>query len=199
MEAVLAFRAHAPTGTELAYNGFTWSRNSAGQKLHDSDLIKCFDQWVPQIYSALYDKNAGFIAKLDKYKSISTLKRVPMLYAGRFGPDGKFIGQEWKEQKDLIEKSNPDEVAWYFGNGSKPRYAELVVMVNELNGTVKVPGTDLTKYTVVHGDSWWGIANNVYKDGSLFAALKKANGSPLMLHPGDDIVLPKKEDLLANS
>ena len=198
MEAVLAFRAHAPAGTELAYNGFPWNRNSAGQKLHDADLIKTFDQWVPQIYSALYDKQSGFIAKTDKYKALTSVARVPMLYAGRFGTDGKFIGQDWRDQKALIGISGVREVAWYFGNGSKPRYNDLVAMVNELNG--RVPTSASTDYTVVSGDSWWGIANNHYRDGSLFAALKKANNSPPMLHPGDVIRLPTKEELtLANS
>lgn len=193
LEAVTSFFLAAPAGTELAYNGYDWSRTSDGRKLLDKDLVKLFHAWVPQIYSALTDKRFGFAAKLARYDIAGQL-RVPMLYAGRYDKGGQFVGQSWKEQKTMIEMHKPPEVAWYFGNGSKSRYKELLAMVKEPLLDLSVdPASDI--YVVRPGDSWWRIADHAYDDGGLWAALKKANGDPDKLNPGDKIKLPKKEDL----
>lgn len=56
---------------------------------------------------------------------------------------------------------------------------------------------DLKTYTVQAGDSWWKIAAAEYGKGTLHAALKAANGSPKMLHPGDTVVLPDVSELEA--
>lgn len=194
LEAVTAFFLSAPTGTELAYNGYDWSRTSDGRKLLDKDLVKLFHAWVPQIYSALSDKRFGFAAKLARY-DIPNQLRVPMLYAGRYDKtSGAFIGNSWKEQKALIEKHKPPEVAWYFGNGSKSRYAELCAMVREPLLDNKVD-EKANLHTVIPGDSWWALADHLYGDGKLWPRLKTANGNPKELHPGDKIKVPKKEDL----
>ena len=54
----------------------------------------------------------------------------------------------------------------------------------------------LATYEVATGDSWWKIADTHYGDGALHAALKAANGSPKMLHPGDVIMLPDASELV---
>lgn len=189
-EAVAAFYLACPEGCELAYNGFTWSRTKDNRKLHDRDLIKTFHAWVPMIYGALEDEKFGFVAKLDKYNIEGQLK-IPMLYAGRYDKDGKFIGQDWKVQKKLLLAYKPVECAWYFGNGSKSRWAELVGMVKEIGAAMPV---DVPKrpeqYTVRPGDSWWGIADKIYGKGSLWRKLKEANDNTT-LDPDDIILLPE--------
>jgi nucleoid-associated protein YgaU len=52
-------------------------------------------------------------------------------------------------------------------------------------------------YKVKAGESWWGIAARTYGDGTLWKALKAANGNPRMIHPGTEIVLPQKDALKA--
>lgn len=52
-----------------------------------------------------------------------------------------------------------------------------------------------TKYKVKAGESWWGIAQRTYGDGTLWKALKAANNNPRMIHPGTEIVLPAKDTL----
>ena len=51
------------------------------------------------------------------------------------------------------------------------------------------------QYTVKAGESWWGIANRVYGNGSLWKKLKAANNNPKMIHPGTVITLPLKDRL----
>ena len=52
-----------------------------------------------------------------------------------------------------------------------------------------------THYKVKAGESWWGIAQRTYGDGTLWKALKAANNNPRMIHPGTEIVLPAKDTL----
>lgn len=187
VEAVASFILHAPEDTELVYNGFSWSRTDDGRKLHDKDLIKLFDAWCPMIYQKTRRELDETIKKLDKYK-IPGQKRIPMFYAGRY-EHGVFNGQKVQDLADLVAQSKPDEVAWYFGNGSKSRYFELVAELPMIDGEIP-PSHIETTYTVVRGDSWWGIANKAYNNGSLWFKLKDANGGK-PLHPGDKVVLPK--------
>ncbi|MFT7581761.1 MAG: nucleoid-associated protein YgaU [Myxococcota bacterium] len=56
-------------------------------------------------------------------------------------------------------------------------------------------GGSAVVYSAVKGDSWWGIAKNFYDDGRKWKALKKANGSPKMLHPGHDVTIPPEAEL----
>lgn len=201
LEAVTAFHLHASADVELVYNGFTWSRTEDGRKLHDADLMKLFDAFCPMIYqetrAELDNKQFGFVAKLDKYKNVPGLKRIPMVYAGRY-VDGKYIGQKASDLIDKVIETKPDEVAWYFGNDSKSRYFELVNEIKQMNAALEggTPSQVENTYTVVRGDSWWGIADRAYGDGPLWKKLREANGGKTALHPGDVIVLPKKEILV---
>ncbi len=56
-------------------------------------------------------------------------------------------------------------------------------------------GPSAMVHTTLKGESWWGIANRYYGNGRLWKKLKKANGSPKMLHPGQDLVIPPEGDL----
>lgn len=185
VEAVTAFRATAPK-VELAYNGFTWANAADGRKLHDAALIGAFDHWVPMCYGALDDKRFGMRAKLDKYPNLTRMGRIPMLYAGRYDAGGKFIGQDWSQQKRLLGAVGCSEVAWYFGNGSKSRYDDLVEMAME--------EIDTSHYVVKRGDSWWALAKTFYNDPTLWPALKKFNGEPV-LSVGIRLKIPEKSEL----
>lgn len=50
-------------------------------------------------------------------------------------------------------------------------------------------------YKVKAGESWWGISQRVYGDGTLWKALKAANNNPKMIHPGTEIKLVPKDTL----
>ncbi len=49
-----------------------------------------------------------------------------------------------------------------------------------------------TEYTVAHGDSWWRIANTVFKDRGLDSADIQAANPGKQLHPGVTIKIPPK-------
>ncbi|PKN55981.1 MAG: hypothetical protein CVU56_18570 [Deltaproteobacteria bacterium HGW-Deltaproteobacteria-14] len=50
-------------------------------------------------------------------------------------------------------------------------------------------------YTTKKGDSWWGIAQRFYSDGTRWKKLKRANGWPKMLHPNVELKIPAKDAL----
>lgn len=50
-------------------------------------------------------------------------------------------------------------------------------------------------YTTKKGDSWWGIAQRFYSDGTRWKKLKRANGWPKMLHPNVELKIPNKDAL----
>lgn len=50
-------------------------------------------------------------------------------------------------------------------------------------------------YKTKKGDSWWGIAQKFYGDGTRWKKLKRANGWPRMLHPNVDLTIPNKDEL----
>lgn len=120
-ECMVSFYLHCPEGCELVYNGFSWARTSDGRKLHDADLIRGFYAWCPMIYGTSPRAVVqGFATKLDKYKGV---KRIPMIGVGRIDKDGAVWGH-WPETLAAIRRHKPDEVAFFFGNGAKPRYFE---------------------------------------------------------------------------
>lgn len=52
---------------------------------------------------------------------------------------------------------------------------------------------DPSTYTVQKGDSWWRIAKNTLGSGSKWKLLKKHNGSPKVIHPGQVLNIPELE------
>lgn len=108
------FRRHAPKTTKLAYNGFSWAKNSDGRLLHDKELMKKFDIWVPMLYSAIRELGGRKITKYD-------MPRMPMFGVGRIDKDGKVWGH-WEETMELLKKYHVDGICLYFGNGARPHF-----------------------------------------------------------------------------
>lgn len=110
------FRMYAPSKTKLAYNGFSWSKNSDGRKLHDRELIKQFDYWVPMCYAGIAKH---WRTKVDKYD----IPRMPMIGVGRIDKEGVVWGN-WKETLEMIPKYPIEGICFYFGNGAKPHFMQ---------------------------------------------------------------------------
>jgi hypothetical protein len=137
---VEVFRLHAPTYTELWYNGFTWGRTAAGVLLHDAPLISLFDVWCPMNYGTdTWTLNKFWNDKCFKYRTrIPNLRVVPMTGCGRVAADGKVWGF-WPTQRKLLTTTPVNGWSIFFGNGAKnqmlvgnPKHASLVSCVQDL-------------------------------------------------------------------
>jgi len=123
-----AFRAFAPSDTLLAFNGFSWSRNSEGRILHDAALIKQFDIWCPMNYGTDANSIARWWERKNfRYKGI---KVYPMVGVGRVDKEGKKWGFWETPQgtglRQLIDKTHDriDGICYFFGNGARQNMIE---------------------------------------------------------------------------
>lgn len=82
----------------------------------------------------------------------------------------------------------PDE------EGTQDEPAEAVVQENREAEAAPLPAEPLT-YTVVKGDTLWGIAKRFYGNGAMYTTIYNANagvigGNPNRIYPGQSLVIP---------
>ena len=122
------------------------------------------------------------------------------------------------KEKYISHKVQPGESFWRIAQeclGDGNRFMELVTYNHMTKDTVihpgdiiKIPCTGEKKivgqktqeilkskpprtYTVKDGESYWGIANKLLRNGSRWPEIKRLNDNKDIIHPGDILVIPE--------
>lgn len=106
---------------------------------------------------------------------------------GYLSSPGNGYGQQWFGTIEEIER--------YFRAtcvGWSEDINDLTVMAGTPSPTPPAPAPSQTTYTVVPGDTLWGIAVHFYGDGTRYPEIAAANGvaNPNLIFPGQVFVIP---------
>lgn len=123
------------------------------------------------------------------------------------GSGYKFLGfiynpsvkEETTPKKKTIEELAKEVIRGDWGNGEARRkaltksgynYTEVQTRVNQILSSKST--TNKRYYTVVKGDTLWGIAKRFYGNGSRYPEIVKANkiANPDLIYPGQILLIP---------
>lgn len=149
---IRALRAFAPSNTKIAYNGFSWAKNSRHMLLHDAKLMRMFDIWSPMNYGtsrAVIAKH--WDEKVYKYVDLEHLDIYPMVGVGRIDSKGKIWGfwsdgTRWPGLHSLLLNSKGiDGVCFFLGNGA----GEQLLLGNKYHPPLVRVADEITHMTEV--------------------------------------------------
>ncbi len=143
----------------------------------------------------------------DKTELIPTPKPVPLPAPAPAKQD--YISYKvqpgdswWQIAQDKLGNGNRYmELVKFNGHSSAPKIYEgniIKIPCKTSTATVTVPPKASAPkpapvqktYKVLPGDSYWGIAQKLLKNGSRYKEIQKLNGNKAVIHPGDVLKIP---------
>lgn len=167
-------------GSPVAYPSATAAWNATGQKYGTRDMpsvsVPVWFSWIGDI-DGTGAKDWGHVAAWipERGQFLSS----PMTWSQGYG-------QSWVNSLEDFERILG---ATYVGFSADLNGLQIATYTEDANPT---PAPSGTYYTVVPGDTLWGIATAYYGDGTRYPEIVAANGieNPNLIFPGQTFLIP---------
>lgn len=148
--------------------------------------VKHYDRNFPAVAAPVWFSHMGTYGNPATYKNWGhVVAWIPG--SGFLSSPGQGFGQQWFGSIEEIER--------YFRCtfvGWSEDINDLTVMAWAEDSSEPAPTPAVRTYTVVPGDTLWGIAVLYYGDGSRYPEIASANGveNPNLIFPGQTFIIP---------